>query len=95
MRKLIAVAGAMALMTSASFAQGSMGGTEKGANKTQNPQLTNCPKDDPSNAQAVEKSAIVPSAEGHKQSAAPTVQREGKTVEADPRCAEDPKQGKK
>lgn len=91
MKKLIVAAAALAVMTTASFGQGSMGTTEKDANKTQSPSLTNCPKDDRSNAQAAEKSAIVPNAGGHQQSAAPTTQRDGKAVEVDPRCAEDTK----
>ncbi len=45
-------------------------------------------------AQAVEKSAILPSAEAHEQSAAPTVQRDGKSVEASTDCPQDPAQPK-
>ncbi len=67
-----------------------------------NKDLTNCPpasagqttgaaSDD---AQAVEKSAILPSAEGHEQSAAPTVQRDGKAVEARTDCPQDADQPK-
>lgn len=67
-----------------------------------NKDLTNCPpasigqttgaaSDD---AQAVEKSAILPSAGGHEQSAAPTVQRDGKAVEARTDCAQDADQPK-
>lgn len=67
-----------------------------------NKDLTNCPpasagqttgaaSDD---AQAVEKSAILPSAGGHEQSAAPTVQRDGKAVEARADCAQDADQPK-
>jgi hypothetical protein len=67
-----------------------------------NKDLTNCPPasagqttgaaaDD---AQAVEKSAILPSAGGHEQSAAPTVQRDGKAVEARTDCAQDADQPK-
>lgn len=44
--------------------------------------------------QAVEKSAILPSAEGHQQSAAPTVQRDGESVEARADCPQDPDQPK-
>jgi hypothetical protein len=51
---------------------------------------TNCPPTNPSNAQAQEKSIILPSAEGHKDSAAPTVKRDGETVEIDPKCKQDP-----
>ena len=67
-----------------------------------NKDLTNCPpasagrttgaaSDD---ANAVEKSAILPSAEGHEQSAAPTVQRDGKAVEARTDCPQDADQPK-
>jgi hypothetical protein len=51
---------------------------------------TNCPPSNPANAQAQEKSIILPSAEGHKDSAAPTVKRDGETVEIDPKCKQDP-----
>ena len=64
--------------------------------------LTNCPpaqagqtsgaaSDD---ANAVEKSAILPSAGGHEQSAAPTVQRDGQAVEARTDCPQDADQPK-
>ena len=65
--------------------------------------LTNCPGSDAkvstsgaasADAQAVEKSAILPSAEGHQQSAAPTVQRDGESVEARADCPQDPAQPK-
>ncbi len=65
-----------------------------------NKDLTNCPPAGqttgaaPDSAQAVEKSAILPSAGGHEQSAAPTVQRDGKAVEARTDCAQDPNQAK-
>ena len=42
------------------------------------------------NAQDVEKSAILPSAGGNRKSAAPTVQRDGKSVEARTDCPDDP-----
>jgi hypothetical protein len=45
-------------------------------------------------AQAVEKSAILPSAEGHEKSAAPTVQRDGQSVEARADCPQDADQPK-
>ncbi len=51
---------------------------------------TNCPPGNPSNAKAQEQSIILPSAEGHKDSAAPTVKRDGETVMIDPKCKEDP-----
>lgn len=41
------------------------------------------------NAQAVEKSAILPSAEGHRDSAAPTVQRDGKSAEVASNCPQE------
>ncbi|HWV55652.1 hypothetical protein [Pseudorhodoplanes sp.] len=67
-----------------------------------NKDLTNCPpassqqttgsaSDD---ANAVEKSAILPSAEGHEKSAAPTVQRDGQSVEARTDCPQDSGQPK-
>ncbi len=45
-------------------------------------------------AKAVEKSAILPSAEGHPESAAPTVQRDGKAAEARADCPQDAGQPK-
>lgn len=51
---------------------------------------TNCPPSNPSNAKAQEQSIILPSAEGHKDSAAPTVKRDGETVMIDPKCKQDP-----
>jgi hypothetical protein len=51
---------------------------------------TNCPPSNPANAQAQEKSIILPNAGGHQDSAAPTVQRQGETVEIDPKCKQDP-----
>jgi hypothetical protein len=93
MRKAIAAAAILALMTGVSLGQGSLGSTEKDANKhVMNPGMTNCPKDNPANAQSVEKSAIVPNAEGHKDSAAKTAQRDGKPTEVAANCAPDPKQ---
>ena len=65
--------------------------------------LTNCPPSTAQNAtsgaassdaQAVEKSAILPSAEGHQESAAPTVQRNGESVEVRPGCPQDADQPK-
>jgi len=65
--------------------------------------MTNCPpstagkstsgtaSDD---AQAIEKSAILPSAGGHENSAAPTVQRNGESVEARADCPQDADQPK-
>jgi hypothetical protein len=47
-----------------------------------------------SDAQAVEKSAILPSAGGHENSAAPTVQRDGESVEVRPDCPQDASQPK-
>lgn len=51
---------------------------------------TNCPPSDPSNSQKIENSAILPSAGGHKDSAAPTTQRNGETVVADAKCKQEP-----
>lgn len=51
---------------------------------------TNCPPSNPSNAQAQEKSIILPNAGGHQDSAAPTTQRQGETVTIDPNCKQDP-----
>jgi type IV secretory pathway VirB9-like protein len=65
---------------------------EKKANANTQKVETNCPPDNPSNAQAAEKSVILPNAGGSEQSAAPTVQRDGKAVVVDPRCGPDPKQ---
>jgi hypothetical protein len=67
-----------------------------------NKDLTNCPPATAGqttgaasdNAEAVEKSAILPSAEGHEQSAAPTVQRDGQAVEARTDCPQDADQPK-
>jgi len=64
--------------------------------------LTNCPPASAGqttgaasdNAKAVEQSAILPSAGGHEQSAAPTVQRDGKAVEARTDCPQDADQPK-
>ena len=74
------------------------------AQKTMPDSLTNChtpgatatpPKETTGttsgNAQDVEKSAILPSEGGHQSSAAPTVQRDGKSVEARTDCPDDPK----
>ncbi len=66
-------------------------------------EMTNCPPSSAGNstsgaasgdAMAVEKSAILPSAEGHENSAAPTVQREGQSVEVRPDCPQDKSQPK-
>lgn len=54
-------------------------------------QTTGAASDD---AMAVEKSAILPSAGGHEQSAAPTVQRDGEAVEARMDCPQDADQPK-
>jgi hypothetical protein len=67
-----------------------------------NKDLTNCPPASAGrttgaaseDAQAVEKSAILPSAENHERSAAPTVQRDGKAVEARTDCPQDADQPK-
>ena len=41
------------------------------------------------NAMAMEKSAILPSGEGHANSAAPTVQQDGKPMQVRPDCPPD------
>jgi type II secretory pathway pseudopilin PulG len=93
MRKAIAAAAVLALMSGVSLGQGSLGTTEKDANKhVDKPGFTNCPKDNPADAQSTDKTAIVPNAGGSQHSGAPTVQRDGKAVEVDPRCGQDPKQ---
>jgi hypothetical protein len=63
--------------------------------------MTNCSRESAgqttgasTDAKAVEKSAILPSAENFQNSAAPTVQRDGKTVEARPDCPQDAGQPK-
>lgn len=65
--------------------------------------MTNCPPSSArtttsgaasDDAQAVEKSAILPSAGGHENSAAPTVQRDGESVEARTDCPQDADQPK-
>ena len=67
-----------------------------------NKNLTNCPPSSAGqttgsasqDAMAIEKSAILPSAEGHQNSAAPTVQRNGEAVEARTDCPQDATQPK-
>ena len=87
------------------FGTGSALAQQTPAPQTMPDNLTNChtpgttgsapPSSDESkstgNAQAIEKSAILPSAGGHPDSAAPTVQRDGKSVEARKDCPDDPK----
>ena len=51
---------------------------------------TNCPPSKPKDAQPIENSAILPDAEGEKNSAAPTTQRQGETVVASKNCAQPP-----
>jgi hypothetical protein len=43
---------------------------------------------------AIEKSAILPSAGGHANSAAPTVQESGKPMQVRPECPPDPAKSK-
>ena len=96
MKRIVLTAAALLIAASTASAQ-KLDGPGNG-----NKDLTNCPpasagqatgaaSDD---AQAVEKSAILPSAGGHEQSAAPTVQRDGKAVEARTDCAQDADQPK-
>jgi hypothetical protein len=54
--------------------------------KAQN-QMTNCPPSNPSNAKPIEDNAIVPEIGGEKNSAAPTVQRQGEAAVVSPNCA--------
>jgi hypothetical protein len=98
MVRIVLLAGAMALglMTSVlAQSQTAPGDASK--------DLTNCPPSSAqgsttgaasNNAQAVEKSAILPSAENHQESAAPTVQRNGQSVEARRDCPQDADQPK-
>ncbi len=92
MRLLTAMTVAFCMASGAAFAQTVQNGD---ANKD----LTTCPPASAgtttgtgSDAMAVEKSAILPSAEGHQNSAAPTVQRDGKAVEARTDCPPDASQ---
>jgi hypothetical protein len=95
MNRIVLTAAAMLIAASAASAQKLNGPGD--ASKD----LTNCPpasagttgaaSDD---AKAVEKSAILPSAGGHTESAAPTVQRDGKAVEARTDCPQDAQQPK-
>jgi hypothetical protein len=97
MRRIALAAAVIAFAASTALAQ-KLDGPGNG-----NKDLTNCPPASAGqttgataseDAQAVEKSAILPSAEGHEQSAAPTVQRDGKAVEARTDCAQDADQPK-
>jgi hypothetical protein len=96
MNRIVLTAAAILIAASAASAQ-KLDGPGSG-----DKDLTNCPpasagqttgatSDD---AQAVEKSAILPSAGGHEQSAAPTVQRDGQAVEARTDCPQDADQPK-
>ena len=89
MTKLFVVAAAAALLLS-----GSASAQDKSQEK-----MTNCPPHSGTattgstaqNAQAVEKSAILPSAGGEPgSSASPTVQRDGKSVEGRSDCPQEP-----
>jgi hypothetical protein len=87
----------IALVTAFSFsamAQNPTPPTTPNANAKAQNQLTNCPPDNPSNSQPVENSAIVPNATGSEQSAAPTVQRQGKAAEVSPNCKQENPQKK-
>jgi hypothetical protein len=96
MNRIVLTAAALLIAAGAASAQ-----TPEGRGDG-NKDLTNCPpatagqttgaaSDD---AKAVEKSAILPSAENHEQSAAPTVQRDGQAVEARTDCPQDADQPK-
>ena len=97
MNRTILIAAAMLLAAGAASAQQKLEGRGDASKD-----LTNCPpastgqttgaaSDD---AQAVEKSAILPSAGNHEQSAALTVQRDGQAVEARTDCPQDADQPK-
>lgn len=96
MSRIVLTAAAMLLVASVASAQ-SIEGRGDG-----NKDLTNCPPASAdqttgaasTDANAVEKSAILPSAGNHEQSAAPTVQRDGKAVEARTDCPQDANQPK-
>jgi hypothetical protein len=96
MNTITLTAAALLIAGSSAFAQ-KIEGRGDGAKD-----LTNCPPASaagttgtaPDSANAVEKSAILPSAGGHEQSAAPTVQRDGKAVEARTDCPQDADQPK-
>lgn len=98
MNRIVLLAGAVTLgLAVSALAQTSTG--QGDASKD----LTNCPPSSAQgsttgtasdSAQAVEKSAILPSAEGHQKSAAPTVQRNGESVEARRDCPQDADQPK-
>ena len=96
MTRISIAAAALVLTAACAFAQTSQPQPPGDAKKD----LTNCA---PPNAtvggastegQAIEKSAILPSAGNHENSAAPTVQRDGKSVEAQAACPQDPAQPK-
>jgi hypothetical protein len=96
MNRIVLTAAAILLAANTAYAQK----LESPGNA--NKDLTNCPSASSgpttgaasNDAQAVEKSAILPSAGGHEQSAAPTVQRDGQSVEARTDCAQDAEQPK-
>jgi hypothetical protein len=98
MKRIVPLAGAM-LLGFASLAMAQTPPSPGDASKD----LTNCPPSSTQgsttgtatdDAQAVEKSAILPSAEGHQNSAAPTVQRNGESVEVKRDCPQDADQPK-
>jgi hypothetical protein len=96
MNRIVLTAGAVVLgLATAASAQTPAGDASK--------DMTNCPPSSTQrsttgaasdSAQAVEKSAILPSAEDHQKSAAPTVQRNGESVEARRDCPQDADQPK-
>ena len=97
MNRIVLAAAAVLIAGSTAFAETPLQG--RGDSKKD---LTNCPPASAGqttgaasqDAKAVEKSAILPSAEGHQQSAAPTVQRNGQAVEARTDCPQDAEQPK-
>jgi hypothetical protein len=93
MRLLTAMTVALFVTSSAALAQTSQNGNANKDLTTCAPAATGATTGSAQpDAMAVEKSAILPSAEGHANSAAPTVQREGQAVEARQDCPPDANQ---
>lgn len=96
MNRIVLTAAILAVAIGAASAQKLEGRGDR------NKDLTNCPPSSTTqttgaastDAMAIEKSAILPSAEGHEKSAAPTVQRNGEAVEARSDCPQDANQPK-
>lgn len=87
--QLIAVAFAALFAATPSLAQTSGSGSEKpetSCNTTASSGTTSGNAKTADTSMSVEKSAILPSAGGHANSAAPTVQSDGKAMEVRPDC---------